>query len=71
MKQSGIDDADIPSFADPENWLKYFPPLAKRDVTAMGCQAGPEGHTAYRKTFTLSSSSSSAPTFRNRTACAQ
>ena len=38
MKSSGIDDSEIPPFADPYHWLDYFPPLAKRDVTAMGCQ---------------------------------
>lgn len=24
-------------FADPAHWLRYFPPLAMRDLTAMGC----------------------------------
>jgi leucyl-tRNA synthetase len=38
MKSSGIGDDEIPPFADPYHWLEYFPPLAKRDVTAMGCQ---------------------------------
>ena len=38
MQSSGIPDSDIPPFADPYHWLDYFPPLAKRDVAAMGCQ---------------------------------
>ena len=38
MKSSGVPEGDIPPFADPYHWLDYFPPLAKRDVTAMGCQ---------------------------------
>ena len=38
MKASGVEDSEILSFADPVHWLEYFPPLAKRDVTAMGCQ---------------------------------
>ena len=38
MQASGIPEDEIPSFADSMHWLNYFPPLAKRDVTAMGCQ---------------------------------
>jgi len=38
MKASGIEDSEIPPFADSYHWLDYFPPLAKRDVTSMGCQ---------------------------------
>ena len=38
MKSSGVAEDEIPPFADPYHWLEYFPPLAKRDVTAMGCQ---------------------------------
>ena len=38
MKSSGVPEDEIPPFADPYHWLDYFPPLAKRDVTAMGCQ---------------------------------
>lgn len=38
MQASGIPDEEIPNFADSMHWLNYFPPLAKRDVTAMGCQ---------------------------------
>jgi leucyl-tRNA synthetase len=44
MKSSGIDDSEIPPFADPYHWLDYFPPLAKRDVAAMGCQARSISH---------------------------
>lgn len=25
-------------FADPAHWLRYFPPLAMRDMKLMGCQ---------------------------------
>ncbi len=38
MQASGIPDEEIPSFAESMHWLNYFPPLAKRDVIAMGCQ---------------------------------
>jgi|TARA_B110000977_G_scaffold34193_1_gene45647 leucyl-tRNA synthetase len=38
MQASGVEDSEIPPFADPKHWLEYFPPLAKRDVLAMGCQ---------------------------------
>ena len=38
MKSSGVPESEIPPFADPYHWLDYFPPLAKRDVMAMGCQ---------------------------------
>ena len=38
MKSSGVPESEIPPFADPYHWLDYFPPLAKRDVAAMGCQ---------------------------------
>ena len=37
MVKSGIEPADIPPFADPVHWLRFFPPLGKRDVAAMGC----------------------------------
>mmetsp|Transcript_17323 Transcript_17323/g.60923 ORF Transcript_17323/g.60923 Transcript_17323/m.60923 type:complete len:1168 (-) Transcript_17323:78-3581(-) len=37
MKSMGIDEAEIPSFADAEYWLRYFPPYAKTDLTAFGC----------------------------------
>ena len=38
MKSSGIEDSEIPPFADPYHWLDYFPPIAKRDLQAMGCK---------------------------------
>ncbi|GIL94940.1 hypothetical protein Vretimale_1053 [Volvox reticuliferus] len=37
LKQSGIPDDQIPEFRDSGHWLNFFPPLAKRDITAMGC----------------------------------
>ena len=37
LKMSGIAEADIPAFADPVHWLRFFPPLAARDIKAMGC----------------------------------
>jgi leucyl-tRNA synthetase len=37
LKMSGIAEEEIPKFADPLHWLDFFPPLAKRDITAMGC----------------------------------
>lgn len=38
MQSSGIPDEEIPEFAESTHWLKYFPPLAKRDVSLLGCQ---------------------------------
>lgn len=37
LKMSGIPEDDIPAFANPSHWLHYFPPLAMRDIKAMGC----------------------------------
>ena len=37
MKLSGIAEEDIPAFEDPAHWLKFFPPLARRDISLMGC----------------------------------
>lgn len=37
LKMSGIPEAEIAQFADPAHWLRYFPPLAVRDLKAMGC----------------------------------
>ncbi|KAF8060524.1 leucine--tRNA ligase [Scenedesmus sp. PABB004] len=37
LLKSGIPEADIPKFRDPAHWLSYFPPLAERDLRAMGC----------------------------------
>ena len=35
MQSSNIPDSEIAAFADPNHWLNYFPPLAKRDVGLM------------------------------------
>lgn len=37
MRKSGFKDEDIAAFSDPVHWLRFFPPLGKRDVQAMGC----------------------------------
>ncbi|KAG2497803.1 hypothetical protein HYH03_004074 [Edaphochlamys debaryana] len=37
LKQSGIPEDQIPEFRNSAHWLNYFPPLAQRDITAMGC----------------------------------
>ena len=37
MRLSGIAEEDVPAFQDPAHWLEFFPPLAKRDIAAMGC----------------------------------
>ena len=37
LKMSGIPEEEIPLFADSMHWLNYFPPLAMRDIKAMGC----------------------------------
>ncbi|KAG2427994.1 hypothetical protein HXX76_011980 [Chlamydomonas incerta] len=37
LKQSGIPEEQIPEFRQSAHWLNYFPPLAQRDITAMGC----------------------------------
>ena len=37
LKSSGIAEEEIPAFADPAHWQRYFPPLAQRDITSMGC----------------------------------
>lgn len=36
MKSLGIEDTDIRRFTNPQHWLKYFPPLAKDDLKALG-----------------------------------
>ncbi|KAK9826880.1 hypothetical protein WJX81_003148 [Elliptochloris bilobata] len=35
--RSGIPEAEVPNCRDPMHWLRYFPPMARRDITAMGC----------------------------------
>ena len=37
MRLSGLGDAEISAFRDPAHWLAHFPPLAARDMAAMGC----------------------------------
>jgi len=37
MRLSGLGEAEISAFRDPAHWLAYFPPLAARDMAAMGC----------------------------------
>ena len=37
MRLSGVEPSDIPAFRDPAHWLAHFPPLARRDIAAMGC----------------------------------
>ncbi|CAG9463515.1 unnamed protein product [Pedinophyceae sp. YPF-701] len=37
MRSMGLADEEIGAFADPNHWLEFFPPLAKRDMSLMGC----------------------------------
>ncbi|KAL3159318.1 hypothetical protein ABBQ32_011271 [Trebouxia sp. C0010 RCD-2024] len=37
LRDSGIPEAEIADFRKSSHWLRYFPPLAMRDMTAMGC----------------------------------
>lgn len=37
LRDSGIPEAEISEFRKTSHWLRYFPPLAMRDMTAMGC----------------------------------
>ncbi|KIZ04294.1 leucyl-tRNA synthetase [Monoraphidium neglectum] len=37
LRQSGIPEEDIPAFRESSHWLRFFPPLAERDMRAMGC----------------------------------
>eukprot|EP00371_Babesia_bovis_P003168 XP_001611815.1 leucyl-tRNA synthetase [Babesia bovis T2Bo] len=36
MRHMGIDDSEIPKFADPQYWLTYFSPLAIQDLKSFG-----------------------------------
>lgn len=36
MQSLGLKDDEIKPFADAVYWLKYFPPLAKRDLMKLG-----------------------------------
>ncbi|KAJ2306971.1 cytosolic leucyl tRNA synthetase, partial [Coemansia sp. RSA 2704] len=38
MQDQGMSNAEIAKFADPENWLKHYPPIAIDDLKAMGCK---------------------------------
>jgi leucyl-tRNA synthetase len=38
MQAIGIPTEEIHQFADPQHWLKFFPPLAIRDLTSLGCR---------------------------------
>lgn len=37
LQKSDIPDEQIPAFRVSSHWLGYFPPLAVRDMKAMGC----------------------------------
>lgn len=53
LKMSGIPEDEIPRFSDPLHWLAYFPPLAMRDIAAMGC--GVDWRRRYELIYYLSS----------------
>ena len=36
MEKLGFAPAEIPAFADPLHWLRFFPPEAKTDLISMG-----------------------------------
>ncbi|EMC95239.1 hypothetical protein BAUCODRAFT_123701 [Baudoinia panamericana UAMH 10762] len=38
MLAIGIPIEEIHKFADPQHWLKFFPPLCQRDLTNLGCR---------------------------------
>ncbi|KAG9258996.1 uncharacterized protein F5Z01DRAFT_614631 [Emericellopsis atlantica] len=38
MQAVGVPTEDIHLFADPQHWLKHFPPLTIRDLTNFGCR---------------------------------
>ena len=37
LQKSDIPESEIPSFRVSSHWLGYFPPMAVRDLKAMGC----------------------------------
>ena len=37
LLMSNVPEAEIPAFADPEHWLRYFPPFGKDDLRKFGC----------------------------------
>ena len=36
LKKMGIDESEIPEFAEAEKWLKYFPPFGREDLKLFG-----------------------------------
>lgn len=40
MRSLGLSDEEIVAFADPQHWLKYFPPMAMKDLKSMGVRVG-------------------------------
>ncbi|SCU68164.1 leucyl-tRNA synthetase, putative [Trypanosoma equiperdum] len=45
MRTMGIEESEIPKFADPLHWFDFFPPLAIQDLKRLGC------HIDYRRSF--------------------
>ncbi|KAF5297292.1 hypothetical protein FQA39_LY12131 [Lamprigera yunnana] len=45
MQSIGVNDEEIPKFADANYWLDYFPPLAVQDLNSIGI------HVDWRRTF--------------------
>lgn len=45
MQSLGLSDNEIVNFANADHWLDYFPPLAMKDLKAMGL------HVDWRRTF--------------------
>ncbi|CCW61838.1 unnamed protein product [Phytomonas sp. EM1] len=45
MQSMGIPDSEIPKFANPQQWLDYFPPIAIQDLRQFGC------HIDFRRSF--------------------
>ncbi|KAJ2710994.1 cytosolic leucyl tRNA synthetase, partial [Coemansia spiralis] len=38
LQDQGMTNAEIAQFADPQHWLKHYPPIAIDDLKAMGCK---------------------------------
>ncbi|KAJ9125914.1 hypothetical protein QFC24_002699 [Naganishia onofrii] len=53
MELLGIPRDEIKQFADPIHWMKYFPPIAQQDCTAVGARID------WRRSFVTSTSPSS------------
>lgn len=45
LKSLGVHETEIPMFVDPYYWFSYFPPIAKRDLEALGV------HVDWRRSF--------------------